>query len=677
MDRNLLLRVTGWLLLFLAWAPLGLDGQQDPPPGDGTTVTDDWDDDWDDEDDDWGDDESVADLQALLEVQVSSIAGFDQTVRSTPAAISILSPEDIRRGGHRTIADALKMVPGLYVYQLTSNIHSVAARGARPRFDNKLLVLVDGRAVYNDLFAGVYWDEQDLLLEDLDRVEVIRGPGATIWGANAVNGVINIVSRKAEETQGWLATSGVGDYDEGFGSIRYGGELDASTHYRAHLKYSSRESFHFEDGTDASDDWKSLAGGFRFDRDLSEHRTLSVIGNFQYAKVDELFNEVSLAPAFSITRAGDDRVTGTNLLVRLEEIVSDEESWFIQTYYDRAERDREVVNLFRETYDLEYRHTLRIGDRHRLAYGGGFRHQLSDASDGSLKITFDPEDDRNEKTSAFVQDTIVLDPDRIELMIGSKFEYNTYSGFEVQPSARLSWIVSPEETLWFAISRAVRTPARSDHDIVTTASILPGPLALTIVGTNRVDSEEVLTSEIGYRCQPSPDLTLDVNAYFNRLDKALATVPNALNPLILELESSGDARVYGAELSATWQAERWLRVSGSYQWYKANANAGNESFEKVTPENVAQVRALVDISDDLEFNCLSYYSDGKNDRGVRIPSYIRLDAGLTWRVQEDIELSIWGKNLTDPSHLEGVDTFVIGRGVEVPRSFYAQISVQF
>ena len=639
---------------------------------------DDWDDEWDDEGWEEVDDGDVNDLRALLEVQVTSVAGIERSILSTPAAIYVLTADDIRRGGHLTIADALRMVPGLYVSQITSNIHSVAARGANPRFDNKLLVLVDGRAVYNDIFSGVNWDEQDLVLEDLDRIEVIRGPGATIWGANAVNGVINVVSRKASETQGWLFTGGFGDYHEGFGTVRYGGEINEETHYRAFAKYFARESFDYTDGDDSSDDWRNFTGGFRVDQERGDGLSLTFQGDIRHANNDELFNEVSLTAPFSVTRPENGRVRGGHALFRAERDLDGGAGYFLQGYYDVVAREGGTSDIDRETFDVEFRHHFPIGDRHELIYGFGYRHRSDHVRNPTLKLSFVPDQLRTDKISAFVQDTYRVVPDRFEVMIGSKFEYNDYSGFEVQPGLRAAWYPSQNQTVWASVSRAVRTPARVDQDVVATVRVIPPvPLLAQAVGDNGVDSEDLLAFELGYRVQPRTGLVFDIATYFNRFDDLSAVAPSPLNPLVSVRNNDADARVYGAELSATWQPLEWWQWVGSYQWYKANEHNGTGVLEIQTPDNVAHLRSLIDIGENFEWNVAAYYSDRKTDGNFDVPSYIRLDTGVTWRPCPGVELSFWGQNLTDSAHTEGAESFVIGRQLEVPRSIFAQFTLRF
>lgn len=625
------------------------------------------------------------DLEQLMEIQVTSVAGVARPLQDTPAALYVITAEDIRRRGYRTIPDALRMVPGMNVAQVTSSIWAISARGFNDRFSTKLLVLIDGRAVYNNLFSGVYWDVQDLVLEDVDRIEVIRGPGATLWGANAVNGVINIVTKRARRTQGALVSAGGGDVDGGFGTIRYGGKMGEETYLRVYGKLIRRDNFDFADPTtampdEAPDEWDLGSGGFRVDFESNPDTTVTVESRAYSGTIGSPVVMKSLsAPSVELADI-DQEVRGGHLLARVDRLASATAGWSVQAYYDHAERERgDFFDEERKTYDVEFRHHLAVGKRNSLIWGVGYRHRR-DETEGSLTLSMDPADDSKDLYSGFVQDTILLRDGRVALMLGSKFEDNDFTGFEFQPGIRLAWTPDARRTLWAAVARAVRTPSRGSDNLVLTTTVaeppaVPSPAPARLLGNPRIDSEKLHAYELGGRIQPWDRLTLDMAAFYNDYDELISLGAPTASPLDVTFSNDTTGEAYGVELAVWWDVAPSWRLSGSYSFLEVDLDGVAESDEETAPRHQANLHSYLDLTMGLELNAAVYYADDVLDS--RVDDYTRLDVGLTWRPSSRTELAIWGQNLLESDHVEFIDPFFVVHPIEVERSAYAQLTLRF
>ena len=403
-------------------------------------------------------------LEELLNVEVTSVSRREEKVSEAPASIHLITQDDIRRSGARSIPEALRLAPNLNVAQASSRDWNISARGFNAgTLANKLLVMIDGRTVYTPLFSGVFWDVQDYPLEDLDRIEVISGPGATLWGANAVNGVVNIISKSARETQGFLGTAGGGTEERGFGSVRYGGKISDDIYYRAYAKYFDRDATVFPNGDAAADSWTKGQGGFRVDWDVREDNLLTVQGDAYDGREDQLFGK-------------DISIAGGNILSRWTRNFSEDSRFETQVYYDRTHRFQEgTFGEDRDTFDIDSQYGKALGDRQNLLVGLGYRFTKDRVKNTPALAFFPAKLDRNLFTS-FIQDEIEIVPDAFKLTLGSKFELNDYTGFEVQPSIRGAW-TGERQVIWGAVSRAVRTPSRIDRHF-----FVPGTAPFALAG---------------------------------------------------------------------------------------------------------------------------------------------------------------------------------------------------
>jgi len=628
-------------------------------------------------------------IEDLMNIEVTSVSKKSQKISEAAAAIFVITQEDIRRSGVTTIPEALRMAPGVEVARIDANKWAITCRGFNELYSSKLLVLIDGRTVYTPLFSGVYWDVQDTLLEDIQRIEVIRGPGATLWGANAVNGVINIITKSAKETQGGLVTAGGGTEEKGFGGVRYGGKLDENTYYRVYAKYFNRDNFVLESGGNGSDEWDSLRSGFRLDRQVSDINALTVMGDIYDGDSEQRITIPDL-PSFTMQTIKDTmEVSGGNLLTRWNHIFSETSEMSLQLYYDRTKRESIQLDETRDTLDFDFQHYFSLSDNHDITWGLGYRY-TKDKTAGSFAVSFNPDSRHDNLFSAFIQDKIELIEGKLHVTWGSKFEYNDYSGFEYQPSVRALWTPHERHSTWAGVSRAVRTPARSNADIRINFATIPVNMVIAIFGDEDFDSEEVIAYEIGYRCELTAHLSVDMTAFYNTYDNLLTSEPGSLffdpSPLPhmvipFYMGNKMDGHTYGAEVAAIWNiTEKWkVTASYSYLQIQLHSDSSNmaidaEEGEGDSPHNRFHLQSCLNLPYRLEFDQSLYYVD--NLPTQHVPKYFRLDLRLGWHPTEKVELSICGQNLLDSQHSEFVD-YGGNSPREIERSVYGKIAWKF
>ena len=452
-------------------------------------------------------------LEELMDIEVTLVSRKKEKLFETAAAAFVLTQEDIRRSGVTSIAEALRLVPGMVVARIDANKWAVSARGFNGRFAQKLLVLIDGRSAYTPLFSGVFWEVQDVLLEDVERIEVIRGPGATLWGSNAVNGVINIATRSAQDSQGGMAVVGGGTEERAVGQLRYGGRLGEDAYYRVYGKYFDRDAFVDAEGQDGADEWHMARGGLRLDWQADERNTLTTQGDIYGGGTGQRYRFAALEPPYQRVVDDETQRAGGNILVRWEHLNSAKSDLALQVYYDRTEWDDVLMQEIRDTYDVDFQHRFALSARQEVVWGWGYRH-TRDATRGGFEFSLEPARRGVNFFSFFAQDNIALTDRKLRLIAGGKFEYNDYTGFEYQPNARLLWTPQPEQTAWAAVSRAVRLPSRADDDVrlafltLPPGTILDNTLPAMVVGMGdrQMKAEKLHAFEAGYRFRPRPDL---------------------------------------------------------------------------------------------------------------------------------------------------------------------------
>lgn len=643
-----------------------------------------------------GTDLTTKSIEDLMDIEVTSVAKKEEKLFQTPAAVYVITQEDIRRSGMTSLPDLLRLAPGLDVARIDGSKWAVSARGFNGRFANKLLVLIDGRSVYSPETSGVYWEVQDMLLEDIERIEIIRGPGGTLWGANAVNGVINIITKHTRDTQGGLVTAGSGSEERGLGSIRYGGKIGEKSYYRIYAKYFNRASMVDAEGSDVRDGQNSARGGGRADLRLNDRDSLIIEGDIYHSNIREIPTAITLSAPFApfINRPGE--FAGGNILGRWTRAFSDRSDMALQIYYDRFRRDIYDLPERINTFDMDFQHHFAFGNRHDLVWGIGHR-VVSDGTDSTSVsgVQYNPKAMTVQLFSAFAQDELTLVKDRLRLMLGAKFERNHFSGFELQPGFRLSWTPSQHQTIWGSISRAVRTAARNDTGIRVNLAAFPTPDAtpavLALFGNPNFKSEEALAYEAGYRAQPSKKLSLDIATFYNSYDhlqtrergtpffEADAQFSRIVIPLTFDNLMRG--KTYGAETSVNLSIVKSWELTGSYSFlqmrlhpYAESHDSRAKAIEGNSPQHQFQVRSHLRLPSNFELDSSLYFVSRLAN--LDIPSYARLDVRLGWLIGEGIELSTGGQNLLDSRRIE----FTGETGVKssyIKRSAFGKLTWKF
>jgi iron complex outermembrane receptor protein len=629
-------------------------------------------------------------IEDLMNIQVTSVSKQQQKMSLVPAAVFVITQQDIRSSGATNIPDLLRMVPGLDVAQINANTWAISARGFNLQFANKLLVLIDGRAVYNPLFGGVNWDTQDLPLEDIDRIEVIRGPGGTVWGANAMNGVISIFTKSAADTHGGLVVAGGGNTAQGFGTAQYGDTVGGSTNYRVFVKYLNNDHFPDLNGQNGDDGWHLLHGGFRVDSRLSTKDSLTTQGDLYTGSEGGVIVHSSFDPPSNVNVDRLFELSGGNILSRWHHAFSDRSDTTLQFYFDRYSRSGPSADEVRNTFDLDFQHHFVWRSRQDLLWGIGFRH-TGDQTVGTIDGTFLPPDAAGNLFSSFIQDQITLKPDRVALTLGTRLENSYFTGFDLEPAARLAWTPGVRDTFWAAVSRATRTPTRRDEGLEAVLAALPGPAELVLLGNPNVTSEHVIAYEVGYRAQPLARLSIDTTAFLNsyRDLQSVEMLPDVVQsnpPLLIHRESFGNGlrgTTDGLELAATWKVtNRWTLSPGySLLRMRLHAEPGSQdttsaaTIQGTNPVHQAQLRSHLELSHGLSWDATAYFVDRLP--APLIASNTRIDMQVTWRLAESMDLSFVGQNLLHDHHEEFNDPLQSVNSSQIKRGAYVKFTGRF
>jgi len=640
-------------------------------------------------------------LAELSNIEVTSVSKKSEKEIDAAAAIYVITQDDIKHSGMTSIPELLRMVPGLDVAQSGAHEWAITSRGSNGQFSNKLLVLIDGRAVYTPLFSGVYWDIQDTPLQDIDRIEVIRGPGATLWGANAVNGVINIITKSAKDTQGGFVSETAGNQINSSTTVREGAKIDDDAYVRVYAKYDDESQFRNMQDNGAHDAWNKAQSGFRSDWKEGESQSFTLQGDAYHSGNTGIVGLIQ-PDASTVSTNVNEIADGGNILGRWDNKFSKDSDLTVQMYYDDAKRSQLLYSDNVQTADFDMQHTWTALQGNEIIWGAGYRLVKSDfqangaTALGVPYIQFAPQSQSDNLFSAFLQDKITLIPNDVFLTLGSKFEHNDFTGFEFQPSARLSWLVDSKQTVWAAISRAVRTPSigTSDSQLII-APVGAGPLAvLEQVGSKQTQSEELVAYELGYRVQPAKNMSLDVSTYYNNYNRLLLGMPGAATPetspligtyFIIPISpiNAGTAHSYGIETTAKWNPESWVELAGSYTLLEMTFDQPDPlgyDFNNKTPRQQFNARATFKLPYDVEFTTSAYYVDKiaaiDLNTGNDVPAYTRVDARLAWKPLDSLELSLVGQNLLDNAHQE-FSGFLYQGSSQVPRTVYGNITWKF
>ncbi len=600
-------------------------------------------------------------LEDLANLEVTSVSKRGEALGQAPAAIYVITHADIVRSGATSIPEVLRLAPNLQVTQTGSSRYVITARGfngapAAQNFSNKLLVLIDGRSVYTPLFSGVYWDMQDVLLEDVDRIEVISGPGATLWGANAVNGVINITTRHTSETQGGFAEVMAGDRERGVG-LRYGGRIGEAVTWRVYGKTTYREDTQVA-GVSAHDHWAKPQAGFRLDWAASKADTITLQGDAY-----DGYEAQAGAPA--------EDIAGRNLTARWSRDGAGGSRLQVQGYYDRTRRGDEVsgTGFHVDTYDFDLQHSFALGDAHEIVWGGGYRASRYNIA-GTSTLLFAPARRTLNLANLFVQDSIALAP-ALKLILGVKLEDDPYVKAKFLPNARLSWQAGDTTTVWAAVSRALRSPTPFDRDVVEVLG--GGPF---LIGGSHFQPEMLTAYELGARLQPTARTALSVSTFYNVYGdlRSIEVKPGGFLPLRWGNGMKG--RTYGVEAWGDFQAAPWWRLSAGLTYldekfrFKPGASgilgppqAGDD------PKYQAQLRSSMDLGRAVTFDAALRYTSPLPEPRVR--ALVELDSRLGWNVTEQVRVAVSGRNLLHARHVE------YPQGSAIPRSVFVDLQWRF
>ena len=597
-------------------------------------------------------------LEELMQMEVTSFSKRAEKAFDVPASIQVITSEDIRRSGATSLPEALRLAPNLDVAQVDSRQWAISARGFNGTTANKLLVLIDGRNVYTPLYSGVFWDAQNVFLEDVDRIEVISGPGATLWGTNAVNGVINVITKNAKDgtSQGLHLASNAGTQERFDGSGRYGLSLGGNGAIREYIMNFNKHDSRLTNGDEANDRWSITQGGFRSDWDVLDNAHLTFQGDVYGGSIRQI--------------AGDDiGVSGENLLERWTQTLDGPKQYSIQAYYDRTHRIIPAVfGEDIETIDLDAQHRFPPGDDHDVVIGAGFRY-MNDHVNNSSALAFIPDFLVMRVYSAYIQDEISLFQHQVKFTLGSKFEHNEFSGFEYQPSAKISWLFSSTQMAWGSITRALRTPSRIDRDFYVPQT----PPYLLAGGTNFI-SEKVIAYELGYRTQPYSVLTFEVATFYNLYDDLRSVEPGPP----FTLQNGLEGTTYGAEIIFNYQlTDRW-RWKTAYSYFQKEIrvkpwshDVNNGQGEGNDPRHKLKLNSSIDLPGDIEFDAWLRVIDELPNTSARVPGYVEVDIRVGWRAAHGMAFSISGQNLLQDQHHEfgAPATFR-----DIPRSVYGRIT---
>jgi len=613
-------------------------------------------------------------LEELMNVNVeaTSVARKPQRVSKSAAAVYVITSEEIRRSGLTTIPEILRHVPGLEVARVSSNTWAITSRGFNSQFSNKLLVLVDGRTVYTPLFSGVYWDVQDLLLEDVERIEVIRGPGGTLWGANAVNGVINIITRPAHETLGGLGSAGAGTEERWHAGARFGLKLGRSTALRAWSQWADHEGQYDAADTGIEDDWNQGRAGFRADGAITDASSFTLQGDAYRGGFDGPAVVRSITAPFQSIVKVDGFVSGGNVLGRFNHVFSADADLSLQAYVDSYRRDSADIFQRVDTADVDFENRFRLSPGNEITWGLGYR-RFKTVLRGTFDVMLTDDHRTDDLWSAFVQDEITIVPERLALTLGSKFELNDFTGYEYLPSARVAFTPDERQTLWASVSRAVRTPAVAEDAGIISFGVIPGapPTVVQVQGNEELQSERVIAYEAGWRTQPWDQVSFDLAAFLNDYSRLSSVEPGApffsggaiVAPLVFGNGLYG--RTWGAEVASQWNATPDWSLRAGYAFLAASIRRApgssdplnEDSIEGSFPTHQAQLRSFWRPAETLELDASLYYVD-------RLPAqdadqYLRGDLRIGWRPTRRSELSLLVHGLLHQREREFESTFLI------------------
>jgi iron complex outermembrane receptor protein len=623
-------------------------------------------------------------IEQLMDVSATSILKTPDKPSQASAAVYVITAEDIRRSGMTSIPELLRLVPGMDVGRVNATTWSISSRGFGNESSDKMLVLIDGRRVYDPLIAGVFWDAQDVPLYDIAQIEVIRGSGSSLWGADAVNGVINIITKSARDTQGALLETGGGNLDGNISSAQYGGKIGKNTYYRIFGKYDVQNLLAPDASPSQVAPIATERGGFRVDSDLTDRDLLTVSGDSYSGTIGAIVVENQLT----------NQRRGTDLLARWTHRLLDGSETTLQVYWDNTDRTMYDSADLRNTVDVDFEHQFTVAQRHNIIWGVRGDYSYEQGTSGTI-ASFSPARLGFKVFDGFAQDEIPFADNRFHLVAGSKFEHNDYTGFEWQPNLRLAFTPDDSQTAWLAVSRGVVDPSAEDRSIDVNLSpvvLQPGtpPVAIAYRGNPGLTSQALLAYEGGYRKLVGKRLSLDLVGFYDVYSHLLTAELGApsivytpefyiVEPFVPGNKMAGAS--HGLELSASWKVlERW-KLTGSYSWLDmqlhvlpGSTDIGSVSEDGESPRHQFQIHSFLDLPHRFELDTALYFSSSLPT--WHIAPYTRLDIRAGWRWNEHFEFSLVGQNLSSGQHLEAIAESELP-ATSIPRSIFGRITWRF
>lgn len=637
-------------------------------------------------------------LEELAQIEVTTPSKAPVRAFDSSSAVFVITGEDIRRWGATSIPEALRLAPGVEVARIDANHWSIGIRGFGTRLTRSVLVLIDGRTVYTPLFDGTYWEVQDTLLEDVDRIEVVRGPGATVWGPNAVNGVINIVTKSASETRGTFVSLGGGNEEQGFVNARYGGGNGKNFDYRFYGKAFTRDAEQHPDNA-YFDDWRAIQGGFRMDWSDTGRGAFTLQGDIYKEEAGERVQAGAYTPPYEYNIDDNEFLSGGNILARWQRSLSQRNTIQVQGYYDRTNRHEPNLGELRNTFDIDFLQNLQLG-RHKISWGLGTRFEPVKDIQVVSGLTFLPASRTDYLLTAFLQDEIELVPKRLALTLGAKALHTNFThGIGYEPSVRLAWTLDQKQTVWAAFTHTLRTPSDVEENFYLSglAGFLPDgtPYMGRFNANSRFAPEQMNGYELGYRRLFGKHVLTDISSYFNHyhdlFDQEITGAPffetgatGVTTPIVphylLPLEFGNGLLAYtkGIEVSPEWRPTGFWRLRGSYSYLHMNVYRAPNSadfgtapgIQGASPEHQIFIQSELDVSKKIQVD-LTWRRVSELLAGP-VPAYSTADARIGWRPTRQLELSVVGRNLLQPSHIE--DAGDPGPLVGIERSGYAQLT---
>jgi iron complex outermembrane receptor protein len=640
-----------------------------------------------------------ASLEELMNIQVTSVSKKAQPLSSAAASVFVISAEDIRRSGITVIPELLRLAPGVQVARLSSGSWAIGIRGFNDEYSNKLLVLIDGRSVYNVFYTGVYWDTLNLAVDDIERIEVNRGPGAAMWGTNAVNGVINIITKSAKSTHGGLVVGGAGSEVTSGEMVRYGGEIGGAD-YRVGVQNSQFDPLQVVGSIDPSRGWINRNGSLRADWDISTHDSLMVSGDIYQSNLGLVVPDGTVASPNAPPGNDKTDTVGGNVVARWEHIVSDTSSIEVRFSYDHSTRNDPQANISFTTFDYGVQQHLRAGRRHDFIYGLSYR-ETSDHTTPTPVLSTNPLHDSRAEVALFAEDEIALIPDKLHFIVGAQESHTENLGFAIQPTGRLLWSPTGNLSSWVAVSRAVRLPSvvetglslyEAAITVPSGATLIPSFTAVPhVIGNPAERSETVLAYEAGQRVQASKRISFDLSTFYNvyqhlssystgaPLFQYASGIPYLEIPITAGNQRHGES--YGTELAITWNTTSRWRLTGGYDWLRVETRSypGDVSTDQLrtssaTPHHQWQLRSNFDLTRKIQIDTALYYTAAMLQTGI--PQHLRGDLHISWRPLPKIEFSIGVQDAFEANHVEYESTR-FNQISEVPRNVYSKVTWRF